>query len=162
MESIASTSKPSIQIPIQEAWLDGLRFHHDLTAFPLLGLHAVVSCEQCHATLAFAPLAGDCKSCHAQDDVHEGAMGEDCAACHNPAGWSLWRFDHASSTGFSLDGGHRDLACADCHPANRPALNQSKACVACHRADDVHKGRFGQNCDRCHLSTSFEELKDDI
>ena len=29
------------------------KFDHDLSEFPLLGLHRVVSCAQCHATLDF-------------------------------------------------------------------------------------------------------------
>ena len=34
----------------QEGWRKGLSFDHDLTDYPLLGLHRVVSCAQCHAT----------------------------------------------------------------------------------------------------------------
>ncbi len=146
----------------QAHWDEDMRFQHDLTSFALVGLHRVTSCEQCHDTLVFSPLGHDCMTCHADEDVHGGAMGERCDSCHNPAGWEHWSFDHAVATGFALEGAHASLACADCHPANRPVGNQSRACVACHRGDDVHNGRFGQNCDRCHTGTSFEELKDDL
>jgi hypothetical protein len=143
-------------------WDEDLRFSHDLTHFALVGLHRVTSCEQCHDSQVFAPVAHACLDCHRDEDVHGGAMGDACETCHNPSGWTYWAFDHQEVTGFALDGAHGGLACAACHPAGRPAGRQSRACVACHRTDDVHNGRFGQNCDRCHLSTSFEELKDEL
>ncbi|MGE0623717.1 MAG: hypothetical protein AB7I04_04605 [Pseudomonadales bacterium] len=143
-------------------WDEDLRFQHDLTPFALVGLHRVVSCEQCHDSLVFSPVDHDCLTCHDDEDVHGGAMGSECGTCHNPAGWDLWTFDHAVDAGFPLEGAHASLVCADCHPPNRPVGKQTRACVACHRGDDVHRGRFGQDCDRCHLSTSFEELKDEL
>lgn len=144
----------------QNAWDTEQRFQHDMAAFALVGLHRVASCEQCHDSMVFSPVAYDCIDCHAEDDVHEGAMGGRCQDCHNPAGWSYWLFDHEQATGFALGGAHEELVCADCHPPGQRAERQARACVTCHRADDIHAGRFGQNCDRCHLTTSFEALKD--
>jgi len=141
-------------------WDEDLRFQHDLTSFALVGLHRVVSCEQCHDTLVFSPLDHACLNCHADEDVHGGAMSDRCDTCHNPAGWDLWSFDHERDTGFGLQGAHETLACADCHPPGRPVGSQSRACIACHRGDDVHRGGFGQDCGRCHTITSFEELQD--
>lgn len=146
----------------QAAWDADQRFHHDLASFALVGLHRVASCEQCHDSLVFSPLSHQCSDCHADQDHHEGAMGSQCSACHNPAGWAYWTFDHGQATDFTLTGAHEDLSCSGCHLAGQPAERQSRACAACHRADDIHAGRFGQNCDRCHLTTSFEELKDDF
>lgn len=146
----------------QSAWDSGLRFNHDLAAFALVGLHRIASCEQCHESLIFSPVSHQCTDCHADDDHHEGAMGDQCSACHNPAGWSYWTFDHGRATDFPLTGAHESLSCADCHLPGQLAERQSRACVTCHRSDDIHAGRFGQNCDRCHLATSFEELKDDF
>ncbi|MEJ2089043.1 MAG: cytochrome C [Gammaproteobacteria bacterium] len=146
----------------QTSWLDDQRFHHDLAGFALVGLHRTATCESCHDSLVFSPVAHECTDCHASEDVHAGAMGSDCASCHNPAGWSYWTFDHRAATEFALTGAHEDLSCEACHPGNHPAAQQSRACVSCHRADDVHRGGFGQNCDRCHLTDGFEVLKDDL
>ena len=44
-------------------WDRDLFFEHDLTAFPLLGLHAVVACEQCHASPAFRDADSRCIAC---------------------------------------------------------------------------------------------------
>ncbi len=146
----------------QSAWNTDQRFHHDLASFALVGLHRVASCEQCHDSLVFSPLSHQCTDCHEDEDHHAGAMGSQCSACHNPAGWSYWTFDHGQVTDFTLTGAHEDIGCSGCHLPGHPAERQSRACAACHRSDDVHSGRFGQNCDRCHLTTDFEVLKDDF
>jgi hypothetical protein len=146
----------------QNAWDTEQVFQHDLVSFALVGLHRVASCEQCHDSLVFSPLSNDCADCHADEDHHEGAMGNECGTCHSPAGWAFSSFDHDAMTDFPLTGAHTGIACSDCHQPGQPADRQSRACAACHRSDDIHAGRFGQNCDRCHLTTSFEELKDDF
>jgi hypothetical protein len=139
-------------------WQDTRNFEHDLTAFPLIGQHAVVPCESCHVTAAFHETEGDCLACHAADDVHAGSLGEQCSRCHNPNDWRLWVFDHGQDTDFALEGAHADLACSACHqsPGNMAA---SRSCGACHRTDDPHLGRFGRSCDRCHTTASFKELR---
>lgn len=146
----------------QSAWDTGQRFQHDLADFALVGIHRIAACEQCHDSLVFSPLPHQCTDCHSDDDHHSGAMGSQCAACHNPAGWSYWQFDHSQATDFPLTGAHEGIGCNSCHLPGQPAERQSRACAACHRSDDIHAGRFGQNCDRCHLTTSFEVLKDDL
>jgi hypothetical protein len=145
----------------QSSWTEDLRFQHDLTDFALVGLHRVASCEQCHDSLVFAPVSHQCTDCHSTEDVHESAMGSECQRCHNPAGWTYWRFDH-DSTEFALTGAHAEASCAGCHPPGQRADRRSRACIACHRSDDVHRGGFGQNCDRCHLTTDFGALKRDL
>lgn len=146
----------------QTAWDADQRFHHDLASFALVGLHRVASCEQCHDSLVFSPLPAQCMDCHQDDDHHSGAMGSQCSSCHSPAGWSYWTFDHGLATDFPLTGAHEGVSCSGCHLPGHPADRQSRACAACHRSDDIHSGRFGQNCDRCHLTTDFEALKDDF
>jgi len=146
----------------QTRWASELRFQHDLTDFALVGLHRVASCEQCHDSLLFAPLPHECMDCHATEDEHDGVLGQACEQCHNPAGWAYWRFDHGVRTQFALTGSHDNLTCVACHASGNTAARQSRACGSCHRSDDVHRGGFGQNCDRCHLTTNFQELKRDI
>jgi ribosomal protein S27E len=136
-------------------WKADIRFDHDVTDFPLLGLHVVVTCAQCHPTQAFKSAPHDCHDCHGKSDVHKGSLGTDCAACHSPNGWNLWQFDHGARTHFRLTGAHARLACADCHkkPANEAKLPTE--CGSCHAADDVHAGQFGGRCDRCHTTITF-------
>ncbi|MDP8986591.1 MAG: cytochrome C [Pseudomonadota bacterium] len=142
----------------QQSWRADLLFDHDLTQFPLLGLHRVVSCAQCHATLAFdrAPVA--CVGCHAHDDVHQGGLGKQCESCHSPNGWPLWVFDHARQTPshFALTGAHAKLQCAQCHHEPPGSVHMSTVCVSCHRKDDRHLGEYGAQCDRCHTTYSWK------
>lgn len=135
-------------------------FDHDLASFPLLGLHAALSCEQCHLSSRFADAELECSACHEADDEHHGRLGADCARCHNPNGWALWRFDHGKQTDFPLRGAHESLHCHSCHrePA-RGAIEMATACIACHQGDDRHRGSFGRDCARCHSDKSWREAR---
>ena len=137
-----------------EAWKTDIKFDHDLTSYPLLGLHAIVGCAQCHASKAFKGAATSCVGCHTQNDVHKGRLGNDCGACHSPNGWKLWIFDHAK-TGFALTGAHGKLKCAECHRKPAGEFKLAEDCASCHRKDDVHLGQYGAQCQRCHSTLSF-------
>ncbi|HET9063633.1 MAG TPA: cytochrome c3 family protein [Candidatus Binatia bacterium] len=144
----------------ETGWRDAVRFDHDLSRFPLVGMHGVVPCEQCHLTPAYADAPTACVDCHEKDDAHGKTLGRACGTCHNPAGWPLWRFDHDRETDFMLDGAHEGLACKGCHvrpPADGEAMETS--CVSCHRADDVHRGAYGSDCARCHSTATFAGRK---
>ena len=138
-----------------ETWRGRVRFDHDLTTYPLLGQHVLVSCGQCHATLGFKGTESGCIACHRQEDVHKGGLGEDCAACHSPNGWKIWEFDHAKESGFALTGAHRKIACNDCHREPPKKVKLATDCASCHEKDDVHVGEFGRQCQRCHTTSSF-------
>jgi hypothetical protein len=131
-------------------------FDHDLTDFPLLGLHRVVSCAQCHATLAFDKAPSACVDCHSHDDVHKGGLGKECATCHSPNGWPLWVFDHAKEAHFALLGAHSKLQCAECHRQPPGTAKMSQQCGGCHYKDDRHVGQYGPQCDRCHTNDSWK------
>lgn len=139
-----------------EGWRQDIRFDHDLTDWPLLGLHVVVGCAQCHASKAFSDAPQACVDCHRQDDVHRGGLGRQCESCHSPNGWTLWEFDHGQQTGFALTGRHRQLECADCHRRPAAEVKLARDCGSCHRQDDVHLGQFGAQCQRCHTTLSFK------
>lgn len=143
----------------ENGWKEEIKFDHDLTDFPLIGLHAVTSCTECHLSLAFKDADTACISCHRADDYHKETLGTDCAKCHNPNGWKLWEFDHNTQTTYKLEGGHEALECQACH--QRPMakdIQLSSTCASCHDDDDVHYGRFGQQCDRCHTVESFKKI----
>ncbi len=145
----------------EDGWGEQVVFEHDLTAFPLLGLHVSAPCEACHASTNYGEVATACVDCHADDDVHKQTLGEACADCHNPNGWSFWEFDHATATDFALEGAHDGLVCAACHrtPHAGDSLQLSALCSSCHATDDKHNGRFGKQCDRCHDQESFSRVR---
>lgn len=146
---------------VELTWPERVRFDHDLAAFPLLGKHDALVCDDCHATPAFHDAGEQCVDCHAEDDVHERRLGSECATCHNPNSWLAWTFDHDTQTDFALTGAHDGLDCHSCH--REPVVGQidlSSACASCHRSDDVHRGEFGTDCAECHTTSSFGELKE--
>lgn len=144
--------------------LEDNAFDHRFTDFELLGKHADTACTDCHesdATYRDAPT--DCASCHGDDDAHEGFLGDDCASCHAVTEWLDTAFDH-EATGYPLIGKHETTACLDCH-ADATYQGAPTTCYGCHQADDVHEGRSGEQCDRCHnpadwADTSFDHARD--
>src|SRR5258706_228495 len=134
----------------QQTWRSDIVFDHDLTDFPLKGLHRVVSCAQCHTTLAFSRAPATCDECHSHDDVHKGGLGKKCESCHSENGWQIWTFDHAKETHFPLLGAHKKLQCADCHHETPGTVKTLSQCGSCHNKDDRHLGQYGAQCDRCH------------
>jgi hypothetical protein len=140
-------------------WQDPVFFDHDLTRFPLLGIHNENECEDCHQTQAFGHAEGDCASCHLEDDPHNGNFHDRCDACHNPVAWDIWAFDHDLQTSFPLAGAHVNVVCEDCHRRSLDKMMSiSSRCRDCHRADDIHDGEFGSDCGRCHTADSFTEV----
>ena len=143
----------------QVSWKANLTFNHALTDYPLLGLHRLVSCAQCHTSMTFAGAAGNCAGCHKADDVHKGGLGAKCESCHSANGWNLWSFDHGKETHFPLLGAHAKLQCADCHRAPPGTVKMAQDCGACHRKDDRHLGQYGLHCERCHSTDSWKGAK---
>lgn len=144
----------------EKGWAVDVFFDHDLTRFALVGLHGVTPCEECHLGGTYKDTTTDCLGCHRADDEHKGGLGVRCGQCHNPNGWRFWHFDHDAETTFKLDDAHRDLQCRACHrdPVQGDIVLPT-ACYGCHRQDDVHRGRFGQVCGRCHAATSFRDIR---
>ncbi len=141
-------------------WGERIRFEHDITRFPLIGLHASAPCEACHLSSRFKDTEMDCVACHQPEDVHEGTLGTRCAVCHNPNGWQYWEFDHDKQTEFPLQGAHEELGCTACHKERTEGeIVMSTECVACHQGDDEHRGGFGRRCERCHVNESFSVIR---
>jgi hypothetical protein len=153
----------------QDSWKAVSNFNHQLTRFPLTGLHSKVACERCHTT-AQGGTAGyknipfsDCSSCHR--DPHNRAFKSTCGQCHNTSGWqatraiTLTNFDH-SKTRYPLTGRHTPLQCRSCHKtANFNVPVASARCTDCHA--DKHSGQFARRADRgdcagCHTVNGFK------
>ena len=141
----------------ERSFTSGVAFDHDLTKFPLLGLHAMAPCESCHTSHDFQRADVACYACHQPDDKHERTLGNTCNRCHNPNGWRVWRFDHGQSTDFALDGAHENLECGACHRQPMSLEYQMpQSCIGCHASDDAHRGGFGRECDDCHTSRAWK------
>jgi hypothetical protein len=141
---------------VADGWREELHFDHDLSSFPLLGMHVMVACGQCHASRSYAGTPQECIACHRSSDVHHGALGTQCATCHSPNGWRVWDFDHNQQTKFALTGRHAQLDCSVCHRRPAGAVRLPTDCASCHRDNDVHLGQFGVQCQRCHSTITFK------
>jgi hypothetical protein len=137
-------------------WASDINFDHDFTNFPLYGMHRIAPCETCHVDARFEKAPGECQACHEDDDYHDGTLGSACQSCHNANDWTLWRFNHAQ-TEFPLEGAHASAACNSCHTST-PVSATPNECVSCHAGDDIHRGEFGKQCDRCHNPESFKTV----
>jgi hypothetical protein len=133
------------------------RFNHDNTRFALRNAHAesVLKCSSCHKDLrSYRNTARDCFSCHKKDDKHEGQAGTACESCHNDRSWRVTRFDHGL-TRFPLVGRHVTATCKSCHQTAR-FKDAARDCYSCHKKDDKHKLKLGEQCESCHNARSWK------
>ncbi|MFQ5560125.1 MAG: cytochrome C, partial [Nitrospinota bacterium] len=143
-----------------ESWSTKVFFDHDMTKFPLIGLHAMVICEGCHPDTQYKGVQKRCVACHASEDDHKGRLGTKCDTCHNPNSWRNWNFEHNVRTKFALENAHKGLGCISCHTkiVNKEKITLPVTCVSCHQKDSIHEGRTWTNCQDCHIATSFDEI----
>jgi hypothetical protein len=181
----------------------GEKAFHEKTRYPLRGAHLQVRCEACHgpwggAKAVFKGMKFDrCIDCHM--DAHLGQVAfaagaaPTCERCHSVAGFEPVRFeleDH-EKLAYRLEGAHRAVACAACHPKDprlqgkvpaavaarleaqgrpvKPSLALLKIprandCRTCHR--DPHAGQFkaridAEGCAACHGLDSFKKARFD-
>ncbi len=137
-------------------------FNHDLTAYPLEGMHQKVECMECHKNSYTEPIKHDkCSTCH--NDEHNGQFtskdpNSDCAECHNLKGfdYTLFSIEKHNQTNFKLEGAHLATPCFSCHQEQGEWLftNKETTCVACH--ENEHENKMSvkftdQNgCANCH------------
>ncbi len=86
-----------------------------------------------------------CDHCHSTESWTYDFARAQAATAHAP-------FEHGW-TGFPLSGKHAQIACLQCHAQE---LRPARACRGCH--EDEHAGRLGQDCDRCHVASGWNEL----
>jgi hypothetical protein len=181
------------------------RAFHEKTKYPLRGAHMAVRCEACHgpwgqAKAVFRGLKFErCTDCHL--DAHLGQFAvstpaepaRTCERCHGMESYAPARFeleDH-DRLAYKLEGAHRTVACAACHPKDprleakvppavrarlvaqgrpvKPSLALFKIpratdCRTCHR--DPHGGQFkartdAEGCTACHGLESFRKTRFD-
>ncbi len=145
---------------VEDSWNQNVIFDHDMTGFPLVGLHATTPCEECHLSHVYTEAKLQCDSCHRLDDVHKERLGRACITCHNPNGWAIWAFDHNTQTEYELEGEHENLDCHACHTEPvKGDINMLTTCFSCHEKDDIHNGSLTRYCERCHVTQGFEDVQ---
>lgn len=158
-----------------EKFKPAIKFNHQKSDFPLAGAHQKLDCAACHKKeirngkefQKFADLEfKSCVACH--KDEHKGRFGNNCKACHTEESFHKIKtstsFNH-SLTGFTLEGKHKVLDCRKCHDNREGTQGQFKEfvslrkpdCINCHK--DVHEGKFGEDCKKCHHQESFHISK---
>ena len=135
-------------------------FDHNKLTFKLTGKHATVPCAECHAQAttmkALQQTPQDCYSCHAKNDKHQGAFGQQCSQCHTTDNWANASFDHSKSD-FPLTGAHAQVKCDQCHK-NGDFKGTPADCGACHAQPSFHADAFGTQstqCATCHTGTAW-------
>lgn len=135
-------------------------------------------CALCHDRKDRSRQTALCMDCHkdvaadvrAKTGFHGRgvAVGAQCQACHTEhkgRAADIVRldrdaFDHRLSD-FALTGAHAATACDGCHKPGKRLREAPHECVACHRNDDVHKGKLGTDCAACHGTTVFKVTRFD-
>jgi hypothetical protein len=119
---------------------DGTTFDHSRSNFPLTGAHTQLRCEQCHQNAVFKGTPTVCISCHADPAFHVGALGTDCASCHNTSNWNQASFNLSHPEPRAEDGGsgitHGGATCRQCHPSTV----KQNTCTACHEGGNPGGG----------------------
>lgn len=155
----------------QQSWENRLEIfkEHNLTQFPLIGVHAAVECEACHINQQrneYKNTPVECKDCHS--DVYSSVKNPDhvannfdknCMECHNPDRWSPAIFNH-DKTHFPLTGKHKMILCDECH--SQGYVNLPTDCWSCHESDfsissdpDHIQNNFSHECDICHSTNAW-------
>jgi hypothetical protein len=142
---------------------DEATIDHSLTAFPLTGAHVDVDCEPCHKNQVFSGTPQTCVGCHPEPTFHLGALGTDCAACHETAGWQPALFDQPHQFPFS-HGATTPSSCRTCHPDQL----LSYTCYGCHEhnpaeieAEHLDEGIIDfHDCAKCHPTGQEDEAED--
>jgi hypothetical protein len=123
--------------------------HNRDAKYKLTGAHLATPCVACHKnpdlgqqTLQFKIARQECVACHQAKDPHgDQFVGRACDDCHETRAFKIAAFDH-SRTRYPLDGAHRNVPCASCHPSvtgadGRPTRVYRPLHTACR---DCHEG----------------------
>lgn len=140
------------------SWLvTNIREMHELSRFPLVGVHAMADCYDCHhavSLLKFEPLGIDCIDCHQEEYTAStnpnhlvAGFSTECSDCHNIFAyeWGASGFNHSY---FPLTLGHNIQECSKCH-TSADYSDITANCFDCHEAD------YNSSTNPNHLSSNF-------
>ncbi len=164
------------QCHITDGWLliEGAKFDHSQTRYPLQGRHAGVTCAGCHDQGRKKPAFAACRDCHT--DVHGSAAAARpqlvrCEECHTVQGFRPSDFSQIrhAETAFPLVGAHRATPCDACHrplgtgdhPRAANLIPAHGACTDCHQDPHLgHTEKFATDsgCASCHDQNSWRAV----
>lgn len=150
-----------------QSWLvNNITEIHQQSRFPLVGVHTIAECTQCHKSeslLRYDVQGVECIDCHRENYLatsnppHTDIFSTDCSQCHNIYSyeWGGSGFNHNM---FPLTLGHSNLQCSQCH-TNNNFTSLSTDCYSCHKADyeatthPAHNsGCYSTDCKICHTT----------
>jgi hypothetical protein len=115
------------------------------------------TCTTCHTKVRDIIETIDCVHCHSDGNhdelaAHIEEYGINCFECHDGQDRMINGFDHQPY--FSLQAGHAELTCADCH-TEKKYVGMGTTCSTCHLEPDLHAGVFGTTCEYCHTTQAW-------
>lgn len=128
--------------------------HGRWTGFELREGHKSAECSACHTPMvppdakgrSWQPALGSaCADCHDNPHGNQFAVEEvtDCASCHSDGARHFSTFNHERDSRFPLGDTHKNVACAQCHLAERdPGLKNAPMIV--------RYKPLGVECADCH------------
>ncbi len=148
-------------------WLNATFNHTTYTGYALTGMHATLTCLQCHLNGNYTNTPVDCYSLpqggfHGHNQSEPRVVGIPHRLFDLPldSGWSPSTFDHSKTT-FPLTGAHLTVACAQCHTNNNYTTVPTD-CYRCHQTDynsttnpNSRPGGIPHHCSDCHTTTSW-------
>jgi len=159
--------------------VNGGKFSHDKTDFPLFGKHIAVECYKCHKSGKLTdPLDYEfCSNCHV--DPHQGqfqnrADGGLCESCHTVEGFipSTFGIETHQQGSYSLTGSHLAVPCIACHIRTTDEAGnlvtqfdlKHDDCASCH--EDIHQGQLKiwqekGGCAYCHNTDTWHRTSFD-
>lgn len=163
----STTGKDCQQCHTPYSWLvNNTTKFHQLSRFPLVGVHAKVDCDRCHKSESlhrYDVIGSECYSCHAdnyaattQPNHASAGFSTQCNTCHHVFSdkWSTTGFNHNS---FPLTSGHA-LTCNQCHTTGTYTKLPTE-CVSCHLSNynsttnpNHVTANFPKTCNSCHTT----------
>lgn len=113
-----------------------------------IGAEPLEASHDTPSSLTVVERALDCTVCHGNDDRHFGLMGNDCAACHDTAAWTIPEFRHPAPSS-------RD--CAQCHQAPPSHYMMHFQMISQKVAGKPHAKV--EQCHVCHQTTSWPDIR---
>jgi hypothetical protein len=176
-------SQPTAPLQAPPAYFD-----HDATAFPLVGAHRFLKCEQCHLSGQYKTLPTRCDECHTGQLIYgkpnnHVLTSQNCNACHTQTDWTF-HHDLVGGSGQQCSTCHNGQTaegkptnhipttsdCSFCHNTRAwsPTTFKHDASVAgqcsnCHNgqiAEGKPAGHFGTTlqCDVCHSTSRWTPI----
>ncbi len=141
-----------------KSWLvDNIAEIHEENGFPLIGVHSILSCDECHLSetnLRFDRIGNECFNCHREDYLNTqkpnhtiSGFSTNCIECHDilGIGWGSGNYIHDF---FPLTLGHNIQDCKECHVTSSFS-DASPECVSC------HQNTFNQTINPNHQALNF-------